>query len=140
VSRGFEFLGYKVKGGKGYRMPAPRRRVKGNPRDLYVIPREKSVKRFREQIRRLTRRRIPLKLQEMIDGINPVIRGWGNYYRKAHVRGLFHQLDGWIERRLYSFLAKRWRNAKWRRYPSSRLINEFGLVRLTHLIPGLGSR
>jgi RNA-directed DNA polymerase len=140
VSRGFEFLGYKVKGGKGYRMPAPRRRVKGNPRDLYAIPKEKSVKRFRDQIRRLTRRRIPLKLQEIIDSINPVIRGWGNYYRKAHVRGLFHQLDGWIERRLYSFLAKRWRNAKWRRYPSRRLINEFGLVRLTHLIPGLVSR
>ena len=140
VSQGFEFLGYKVKGGKGYRMPASRRRVKGNSRDLYAIPREKSVKRFRDQIRRLTRRRIPLKLQEIIDSINPVIRGWGNYYRKAHVRGLFHQLDGWIERRLYSFLAKRWRNAKWRRYPSRRLINEFGLVRLTHLIPGLVNR
>ena len=140
VSQGFEFLGYKVKGGKGYRMPASRRRVKGNSRDLYAIPREKSVKHFRDQIRRLTRRRIPLKLQEIIDSINPVIRGWGNYYRKAHVRGLFHQLDGWIERRLYSFLAKRWRNAKWRRYPSRRLINEFGLVRLTHLIPGLVNR
>jgi RNA-directed DNA polymerase len=140
VSRGFEFLGYKLKGGKGYRMPASKRRVKGNPKDLYAIPKEKSVKRFKDQIRRLTRRRIPLRLQEVIDGINPVIRGWGNYYRKAHVRRLFHQLDGWIERRLYSFSAKRWRNAKWRRYPSRRLINDFGLVRLTHLIPGLVNR
>jgi len=140
VSQGFEFLGYKLKGGKGYRMPASKRRVKGNPRDLYAIPKEKSVKRFKDQIRRLTRRRIPLKLQEIIENINPVIRGWGNYYRKAHVRGLFHRLDGWIERRLYSFLAKQWRNAKWRLYPTRRLINEFGLVRLTHLIPGLVSR
>lgn len=140
VSQGFEFLGYKVKGGKGYRMPASKRRVKGNPRDLYAIPKEKSVKRFKDQIRRLTRRRNPLKLQEVINSINPVIRGWGNYYRKAHVRRVFHQLDGWIERRLYSFLAKRWRNAKWRLYPSRRLINDFKLVRLTHLIPGLVNR
>lgn len=140
VSQGFEFLGYKVKGGKGYRMPASKRRVKGNPRDLYAIPKEKSVKRFKDQIRRLTRRRNPLKLQEVINSINPVIRGWGNYYRKAHVRRVFHQLDGWIERRLYSFLAKRWRNAKWRLYPSCRLINDFKLVRLTHLIPGLVNR
>ena len=140
VSRGFEFLGYKVKGGKGYRMPASKRRVKGNPRDLYAIPKEKSVKRFKDQIRRLTRRRVPLKLQEIIDSINPVIRGWGNYYHRAHVRRLFHQLDGWIERRLYSFLAKRWRNAKWRLYPSRRLINDFKIVRLTHLIPGLINR
>jgi hypothetical protein len=56
------------------------------------------------------------------------------------VRRLFHQLDGWIERRLYSFLAKHWRNAMWRRYPTKRLIREFSLVRLTHLIPGLVQR
>jgi len=140
VRHGFEFLGYKVKAGKGYRMPSSKRQVKGNSRDLYAIPREKSVKRFKGQIRRLTRRRIPLKLQDIIDSINPVIRGWGNYYRKANVRGLFHRLDGWIVRRLYSFLAKRWRNAMWRRYPTRRLIETFGLVRLTHLIPGLISQ
>ena len=137
VSWGVEFLGYKVKGGQGYRMPAAKRRVKGNPQDLYAIPKEKSVKRFKDQIRCLTRRRIPLKLREVVDCINPVIRGWGNYYRKAHVRSLYNRLDRWIERRLYSFLAKRWRNAKWRQYPSRRLISEFSLVRLTHLIHSL---
>ena len=76
----------------------------------------------------------------MIDRINPVVRGWGNYYRKAHVRQLFNRLDRWVERRLYSFLAKRWRNTMWRRYPTRRLVEEFGLVRLTHLIPGLVNR
>ena len=58
----------------------------------------------------------------------------------VHVRSRYNRLDRWIERRLYSFLAKRWRNAKWRRYPSRRLISEFGLVRLTHLIPSLVNR
>jgi len=107
---------------------------------LYAVPREKSVTRFKDQIRRLTRRKAPVKLREMIQHVNPVIRGWGTYYRKANVRRLFHQLDGWIERRLYSFLAKRWRNLMWRRYPTKRLIQEFGLIRLTHLIPGLVQR
>jgi hypothetical protein len=87
-----------------------------------------------------TRRKTPLKLREMIERINPVIRGWGTFYRKANVRLLFHRLDGWIERRLYSFLAKRWRNGMWRRYPSRRLIDDYGLVRLTHLIPSLSIR
>ena len=113
------------------------RRAQGNSGNLYAIPREKSVKRFRDQIRRLTRRRLPLTLVEVVDRINPVIRGWGTYYSKAHVRCLFHQLDGWIVRRLYSFLAKRWRNDMWRRYSTRRLIEEFGLVRLIQLIPGL---
>lgn len=137
VRQGFEFLGYKVKRGKGYRLSANKRRVKGNPYDLYVVPREKSVKRFRDQIRKLTRRKAPVKLQELIDQINPVIRGWGTYYRKAHVRYLFNKLDRWIVQRIYSFLAKRWRNVMWRKYPTKRLIGEYGLVRLTHLIPSL---
>jgi RNA-directed DNA polymerase len=137
VRQGFEFLGYKVKRGKGYRLSANKRRVKGNPYDLYAVPREKSVKRFRDQIRKLTRRKAPVKLQELIDQINPVIRGWGTYYRKAHARYLFNKLDRWIVQRIYSFLAKRWRNVMWRKYPTKRLIGEYGLVRLTHLIPSL---
>lgn len=140
IRHGFEFLGYKVKQGTGLRLAASKRRSPTNAHDLYAVPREKSVTRFKDQIRRLTRRKAPLKLREMIQHVNPVIRGWGTYYRKANVRRLFHQLDGWIERRLYSFLAKRWRNHMWRRYPTKRLIREFGLVRLTHLIPGLVQR
>ena len=140
VRQGFEFLGYKVKRGKGYRLSANKRRVKGNPYDLYAVPREKSVKRFRDQIRKLTRRKAPVKLQELIEHINPVIRGWGTYYRKAHVRYLFNKLDRWIQRRIYSFLAKRWRNVMWRKYPARRLIGEYGLVRLTHLIPSLSKQ
>ena len=100
-------------------------------------PREKAVNRFKEQIRNLTRRNAPLKLRDMIEAINAIIRGWGNYFRKAHVRKLFHQLDGWIKRRLWSFVAKRWRNAVWRKYPIRRLVEELGLVRLTSLVPGI---
>lgn len=138
VRQGFEFLGYKVQRGKGFKLPAWKRRQKrSNRMNLYVIPREKSVERFRDQLRSLTRRKAPITLRALIDQVNPVIRGWGNYYRKGHVRRLFHRLDGWIVRRLYSFLAKRWRNTMWRRYPTRRLIKEYGLVRLTRLIPGL---
>lgn len=140
ISHGFEFLGYKIKKGKGYKLSAQKRRTKTNPYNLYAVPREKSVRRFKDQIRNLTRRKTPITLQELVDRINPVIRGWGNFYRKAHVRLLFNRLDRWIERRIYSFLAKRWRNTMWRRYPTGRLVEEYGLVRLTHLIPGLVQR
>jgi group II intron reverse transcriptase/maturase len=135
VRQGFEFLGDKIKRGKGFRLPAPRRRSQANPHDLYAIPRPTSLKRFQERIRSLTRRKAPITLPELIERINPVRRGWGTDDRKAHVRGLFNRLDRWMERRIYSFRAKRWRNTMWRKYP--KLIEEYGLVRLTHLIPGL---
>lgn len=137
VRHGFEFLGYKVKRGTGYQLPAHKRRSRSNPQNLYAVPKAKSVKRFQDQIRALRRRKTPLTLREVIDQINPVIRGWGIFYRKAHVRRLFNRLDRWIERRLHAFLAKKWRNGKWQSHLRSRLIEEFGLVRLTHLIPGL---
>jgi RNA-directed DNA polymerase len=58
--QGFEFLGYKVKQGKGLRLPAPKRSSRANPRDLYAVPRPKSGQRFKDQIRSLTRRKAPL--------------------------------------------------------------------------------
>ena len=97
VSQGFESLGYKVKQGTGHRLPASKRRGRSHPQNLYAIPREKSVQRFQEQIRSLMRRKAPLKLREVIERINPVIRGWGHCYRKADVKRLFHRLDRWIE-------------------------------------------
>jgi RNA-directed DNA polymerase len=137
VSQGVEFLGDTVKQGTGHRLPASKRRGRSHPQNLYAIPRQKSVQRFQEQIRSLTRRQAPLTLREVIERINPVIRGWGPFDRKADVKRLFHRLDRWIEHRIDSFLAKRWRNPMWRQYPTRRLIAAFGLVRLTHLIPGL---
>lgn len=93
------------------------------------------MQRFQEQIRALTRRKVPIRLRELIARIHPVIRGWGHVDRQADVRRLFHRLDRGIEHRLDACLAQRWRHPMWRRYPTRRLRAEFGLVRLTHLLP-----
>jgi RNA-directed DNA polymerase len=76
------------------RLSASKRTSQANPYNLYAVPREKSVTSFKDQIRNLTQRRAPVTLRHMIEVINPIIRGWGNYYRKANVRKLFHRLDG----------------------------------------------
>jgi RNA-directed DNA polymerase len=138
VSQGFECLGDQVKPGAGHRLPAPKRRGRSHPQTLDALPREKSVKRFQEQIRALTRRKVPIRRRELIERINPVIRGWGHCYRKADVRRLFHRLDRWIEHRLDACLAQRGRHPMWRRYPTRRLMAECARVRRTHLLPGLG--
>ena len=73
----------------------------------------------------------------LIAEINPVVRGWGNYYCKAHVRKLFAKLDRWIIQRIWSHRTKRRRNTGWKRLPEKRLYGELGLVKLIHLIPSL---
>jgi len=141
VRKGFEFLGYKIKRGqRPLRLSAEKIRSKVRHGDLYAFPRAKSIQHFKDQIRRRTRRKAPVTTQELIGQINPVIRGWGLYFCKAHVRRLFNRLDRWIVRRLWSHRFKRWRNAGWKRLPERRLYGDFGLVTLIALIPSLNLR
>src|SRR6202140_2777111 len=140
VRQGFEFLGYKVKRGKQLRLPPGKIRSGAQSGELYAIPREKSVHRFMDQVRALTRRRVPLKTTELIEELNPVLRGWGHHYKRAHVRKLFHRLDGWIARGLRSPRLKRWRNGGWRQLPEAKLYGEYGLVNLIRLIPSITPR
>lgn len=141
VRKGFEFLGYKIKRGqRPLRLSAEKIRSGVRHGDLYAFPRNRSIQHFKDQIRQRTRRKAPVSTPELIQQINPVIRGWGLYFCKAHVRRLFHRLDHWIVRRLWSHRFKRWRNAGWKRLPERRLYGEFGLVSLIALIPSLNLR
>jgi RNA-directed DNA polymerase len=141
VRQGFEFLGYKVKrGSRPLKLAAPKIRSGVRGGDLYAYPRAKSIQHFKDQIRARTRRKAPVSTRALIDEINPIIRGWGHYYCKAHVRKLFARLARWIVRRLWSHRYKRWRNCGWRYLPERRLYGECGLVNLIALIPSLNLR
>jgi group II intron reverse transcriptase/maturase len=140
VRYGFEFLGYKIKRGKQLRLPAGKVRTGARSGALYAYPREKSIRRFRYQVRQHTNRNTPLDTRGLIVRINPLLRGWGLYYCKAHVRRLFNRLDRWIVRRLWSHRFKRWRNCGWKALPERRLYDEYGLVNLISLIPSLPPR
>jgi RNA-directed DNA polymerase len=141
VRQGFAFLGYKIKrGSRAMYLPPARINSGARNGDLYAYPTQKSIGRFKDTIRRKTRRRIPLSTAELIQELNPVIRGWGEYYKRAHVRRIFHQLDGWLVRRLWAHHHRHWRCAGWRTLPRKRLRVELGLVGLISLIPSLRPR
>ena len=138
VQEGFEFLGYKIKRGQR-QMHLPESMIRSQARQgaLYAYPKEKSIRRFMDQVRQRTKRTLPLKTEELIPELNPLLRGWGEYYKRAHVRQLFNRLDRWILRRIWSHRFKRWRKAGWRWLPRRKLYGEYGLVRLAGLIPSL---
>jgi group II intron reverse transcriptase/maturase len=141
IRHGFEFLGFKIKrGNRPLRLPTAQIRSGAREGSLYAYPREKSIQHFKDQIRKRTRRKAPVTTQTLIEQINPVIRGWGLYYCKAHVRRLFHRLNGWIVRRIWSHRYKRWRCRGWKTLPAGTLYGELGLVNLVALIPSLGVR
>ena len=94
----FEFLGHRLR----KRMSGKLWAEKGQR--LYFLQREPSpraMKRIREKVRVLTRRsRCHADLRDVIAQLNPVLRGWGNYYRTGNAARRFNQLDSYVWRRL----------------------------------------
>jgi hypothetical protein len=139
VQQGFDFLGYRIVRVLGKHKLLSRMIQRWNPNGLIAYPAKKSIRRFRDRVRTLTRRSAPRKTADLIKELNPTLRGWGEYYKRAHVRTLFHKLDGWIVRRLWSHRFRRWRTRGWKQLPPAKLYEEFGLVNLISLIPSLGA-
>lgn len=83
VNDGFDFLGFTIQG-------------------RFLRPRPAALARFKDRVRALTRRQAPVSLRQMITDLNPVLRGWGNYFGVGTVASLFDDLDKWIRMRLRS--------------------------------------
>jgi RNA-directed DNA polymerase len=84
TGQGFDFLGYHFENGTRW-------------------PRKKSLRKFKETIRRKTRRSNGRSLAVIIDDINVTTKGWFEYFKHSNKR-TFKMLDGWIRRRLRSIL------------------------------------
>ena len=74
----------------------------------------KSLQRFRERMRRLTRRTRSGKLEDIIREVNQYLRGWIGYFRLADTPSVFEGLDSWIRRRLRQMVWKRWKRGRTR--------------------------
>ena len=61
VQHGFEFLGYLVRRGRQLTLPTSKIVTGVKSGGLYAYPREKSILRFKDRVRQLTRRCVPLK-------------------------------------------------------------------------------
>ena len=61
---------------------------------------KEKVAKFKERIREITRRNRSRRLGETIEELNAYIRGWGNYYKLAALKGKAVALDKWIRRKL----------------------------------------
>lgn len=72
-------------------------------------PSARSMKRIRERVKELTDRRWNgvKDVRVLIANLNPVLRGWGNYFKTGNAAKKFNQLDGYVCRRLRNFLVRR---------------------------------
>jgi group II intron reverse transcriptase/maturase len=98
---GFVFLGCTIR---------KRRSIQRNPRWHFVQrwPCAKATKKLRGRVRELTDKRQSGKdVKQVIAELNPVLRGWGNYFRTGNADREFNKMDGFVVRRL-----RRWQHRR----------------------------
>ena len=84
--QGFEFLGYRFEAGHRY-------------------VRKKSLTALRDKIRQRTKRTRGTSVEKIIEGLNPSLKGWFEYFKHARF-STFRGVDGFIRRRLRAVLRK----------------------------------
>jgi RNA-directed DNA polymerase len=74
-----------------------------------------SVTRFKDKVRQIWRRSRGRNLGCFIqEDLNPVLRGWANYYRQSEVKGIFEELDAWVKRKLRCSQWRQWKRGRTR--------------------------
>jgi RNA-directed DNA polymerase len=68
-----------------------------------------SVRRLTGRVRELLRAGRGRSLARTIETLNPLLRGWINYFQLTQSKGVLEDLDGWVRRRLRCLLWRQWK-------------------------------
>jgi group II intron reverse transcriptase/maturase len=109
---------------------------------LFRWPSPGAMQAVRAKIHTLTQRRRwawMKDIREVIRLLNPVLRGWGGYFRTGNASGKFNQIDSYVRQRLLRLLARRGGQRRWqpdgrpfrpRDWPHRRFVTDHGLYQL----------
>ena len=77
---------------------------------LHRWPSTRAMKRVRQRVCELTgpNRGGARDIRVVIRDLNPVLRGWGNYFRTGNAARKFNSIDRYVQRRLHRLLARRY--------------------------------
>ena len=86
-----------------------KRSIQRNPRWHFMQrwPSPKARQKLRDRVREITKRHYGKEVKQLIVELNPVLRGWGNYFRTGNADREFHQMD--------IFVVKSFRRWQYRR-------------------------
>jgi RNA-directed DNA polymerase len=75
---------------------------------LHRWPSQRAMKRLRDKVRACTgHNRVGADIRDVIADLNPVLRGWGNYFRTGNAAGKFRQADAYVLFRLRRLMIKK---------------------------------
>jgi RNA-directed DNA polymerase len=75
-------------------------------------PHQESVKNFERKLKKLTKRSWSISMDERIQRLNWVIRGWINYFRIGKMKNNLIRIDGHLRTRMRIVIWKQWKTSK----------------------------
>jgi RNA-directed DNA polymerase len=105
IDEGLDFLGFRIQ----------RHQKRGTgKRFVYTYPSKKALASIKAKVRALTRGATNQSLTVLIHRLNPVIRGWTNYFRHGVSKATFSYLRAFTWRRVVCWLRHKENRASWR--------------------------
>jgi group II intron reverse transcriptase/maturase len=131
-SGSFDFLGF------NFRKVWNRGRTK---RFALVRPSRKAEQSIRDKVRRLTRYERTDTAEAVVRDLNPVIRGWVNYFRVGHSSATFNKTRDYIVRKVMRYVRRKQlkRGYGWKTLTSDVLYGRWGLFYDYRVLRGAGS-
>jgi RNA-directed DNA polymerase len=96
ITQGLNFLGFTV---RQYRVTTTR-----SGRKVLIKPSKESVRRIRGRLREEWLRLRGTNAETVVKRLNPIIRGWANYFRRQVASEVFQELDYFMWRREYRYV------------------------------------
>ncbi|MGB7553587.1 MAG: reverse transcriptase domain-containing protein [Candidatus Korobacteraceae bacterium] len=95
----------------------------------YYAPKLKKRTALFEKLREVFRQHVSWPVENVIAKINPILRGWVNYFRVGHSSSCFTMVKRWVEMKVWKHLVRaRGRNGfGWKRRSSEWLYDGLGL-------------
>ena len=93
INEGFDFLGFNI------------RKFRNNT--LLTTPSKDAQKRFCEKIRKTIEANKCVTQKSLIMMLNPIIKGWGNYYKYGTSANVFHRMDWEIFKKIWQWARRR---------------------------------
>ena len=105
IDEGFDFLGFRIQ----------RQRKRGTNRAfVYTYPSKKALASMKAKVKAITQRGTNKPLSDLLRRLNPVLRGWTNYFRHGSSKATFGYLRAYTWRRVVSWLRRKHRRANWK--------------------------
>lgn len=105
IDRGLDFLGYRIQ----------RHRKRGTAKQfVYTYPSKKALASIVDRTRALTRTGTNPSLEALLHRLNPMLRGWTNYFRYGVSKATFNYLRAFVWRRVVVWLRRKHRRSTWK--------------------------